>query len=129
MCFSSKSFFEVPICFISYVLTRCRISYSALQELKWLRLLSNVEGTVKLLDAFVHEQQVVLVFNYADCDLTGICVKGPKLQLAEVKCLMRQILEAVYNIHSRLLMHRDIKGMFLNEDSILRKCKRFLILL
>jgi len=86
------------------------ISYSALQELKWLRLLSNVEGTVKLLDAFVHEQKLVLVFNYADCDLTGICVKGPKLQLAEVKCIMRQMLEAVFNIHSRFLMHRDIKG-------------------
>jgi len=86
------------------------ISYSALQELKWLRLLANVEGTVKLLDAFVHEQKLVLVFNYADCDLTGICVKGPKLQLAEVKCLMRQMLEAVFNIHSRFLMHRDIKA-------------------
>src|SRR5690349_6633666 len=97
------------------VLTMCffSVSYAALQEIKWLRFLHNVDGVVKLIEAFVHEDKPVLVFNYAECDLTGIIVRAPKLELSSIKCIMKQILQGLHNIHSHFLMHRDIKGNLL----------------
>jgi len=89
---------------------------SFLQEIKYLQEFASCEGVIRLLETFEFEdaqdkiKRIVLVLEYADSDLTGLCDKGPKLELHHVKCLMFQILQAVANFHSRDLMHRDLKS-------------------
>lgn len=55
-----------------------------------------------------------LVFEYAPHDLTDILdssqfVPGKSLTLANVKCLVLQLLNAVEYLHSHWIIHRDIK--------------------
>jgi len=91
------------------------VSYSALQEVKYLRQLSECSRVMKLLDVFIDQNSTVMVFNYADADLTGILSRSSssssfKLSIRQAKSLFKQLLEGMVQLHSRGLIHRDIKA-------------------
>ncbi|KAG2500660.1 hypothetical protein HYH03_001426 [Edaphochlamys debaryana] len=57
-------------------------------------------------------ESVFLVFEYCEHDLGRLLDwLGPSrgFSMSEVKCLMRQLLEAVASLHDRWVVHRDIK--------------------
>lgn len=93
------------------------VSYLALQEIKSLKFLSDCKHIVKLLDVFSEKDNnsnndsLCLVFPFASSDLTGLLsVPSYTPPLAHVKCLFKQLLEGLSEIHKRHLMHRDIKA-------------------
>jgi serine/threonine protein kinase len=53
---------------------------------------------------------VFLLFEYCEHDLSKLirAVKNP-FKESEVKCLIRQLLSAVVHLHSKWIVHRDIK--------------------
>lgn len=55
---------------------------------------------------------VYLVFEYLDYDLAGLLQRpsAPPLTLAQVKGILRQLLEALVYLHGRGVVHRDLKG-------------------
>ena len=52
-----------------------------------------------------------MVFEYLDYDLTGVLEnKSVSLDLSQIKCLMKQLLEGIHYVHTNKVMHRDIKA-------------------
>ena len=51
-----------------------------------------------------------MVFEYMDADLTGVLASAAQLSVAHIKCLLKQVLESLAALHSRSIMHRDVKG-------------------
>merc|ERR1712150_44597 len=91
------------------------------KELKSLKLLRDVRGVVDLLDAFFsNDGEVVLVFEWMSNNLSGIIASfsPDRLSLRIIKCYLRQLFEALIDVHSRGLMHLDIKSanVLLNDS-------------
>ena len=65
------------------------------------------------------DAEVVLVFDYMPNDLSGLIrsIRPQRLSMRIIKSYMKQLLEAVAEIHDRDLMHLDIKpaNILLNE--------------
>jgi len=68
---------------------------------------------------------IFMVMEYMDHDLKMLMrsMKQPFRQ-AEVKCLLRQLLEAVEAIHAHWILHRDLKtsNLLLNNAGVLKVC-------
>lgn len=56
--------------------------------------------------------QLVLVFEYMETDLWRL-ISGPNanVPLLQIKCIMRQLFEGLYQCHTAGIMHRDVKRM------------------
>jgi len=104
------------------------VSYLALQEIKYLKFLRECKNIINLLDVFTdkdsHNKDVLcLAFNFVTADLTGLLsVPTYTPSLSHVKCLFKQLLEGLCEIHKRNLMHRDIKAanLLINHDGHLQ---------
>ncbi|MEW5300956.1 MAG: hypothetical protein WDW36_003843 [Sanguina aurantia] len=68
---------------------------------------------------------VFLVFEYCEHDLGRLLDAMPaKFSIAEVKCLMKQLLEAVAYLHQRWTVHRDLKlsNLLYTGQGMLKLC-------
>jgi len=96
------------------------LPFTSVREIKFLTQLRSVTHVVTLLDSFFGKDgELVCVFEWMDHDLSGLLSTLPGgLPLANAKCYMKQLLEALFEVHQRGLMHRDIKAanMLLNNE-------------
>jgi len=88
---------------------------TALREINNLVQLRRVPGSQNIVSVedifFTKDGNLVLVFEYCSMDLSGLLAEQSlHLSLAQVKCILRQILEGVFTCHSLNLMHRDLKA-------------------
>ncbi|KAF3766980.1 kinase-like protein [Cryphonectria parasitica EP155] len=64
---------------------------------------------IPLLETFRdHEQRFTLVFPYMPLTLSGLLDSGP-LESAQIRTIFTDLFEALKNIHSQGIIHRDIK--------------------
>merc|ERR1711971_316412 len=64
-----------------------------------------------------------MVMEYAEHELRELLEKR-KFAVAEVKCLLKQLLSAMCHLHDRWVMHRDLKtsNILLTNGGILKVC-------
>lgn len=54
----------------------------------------------------------VLVFDYMEHDLLGLVAKKIKLSSARVRSIFKQMASGLSDLHSKNIIHRDIKSKF-----------------
>ncbi|GFS63146.1 cyclin-dependent kinase 9, partial [Trichonephila clavipes] len=91
---------------------------TALREIKILQLLKH-ENVVNLIEVCRpkasefnrSELTFFLVFDFCEHDLAGLLSNvNVKFSLGEIKMVMKQLLNALYFIHSNKIVHRDMKA-------------------
>ena len=90
---------------------------TAMREIKLLQSFDH-ENIVGLLEMMVEHNQIYMVFDYLDHDLTGL-LTHPDLKLEEChrKYIFKQLIEGLNYLHKKRVIHRDIKGSNLLLDS------------
>jgi len=84
---------------------------TALREIKILESLQH-QNIVCLKEVAVGNKwdEIYLVFEYVDHDMADLLDSINKpFSLSEIKCLFKQLLEAVAYMHMNWVIHRDIK--------------------
>ena len=88
---------------------------TAIREIKLLQSLDH-PNILKLMEMMVSKGHVYMVSEYLEHDLTGI-LNNPSMQVenrnftdANLKSLMKQLLQGLDYIHWRGVLHRDLKG-------------------
>ena len=103
--------------------TRDGINRTALREIKLLKELEN-ENIIGLLDVFFgHNSNVSLVFDFMDTDLEKIIQDSNIILTAgHIKKYMLMTLQGMEYLHSRWVLHRDIKpnNLLLNRQGVLK---------
>jgi len=100
------------------------LSFTAVREIKYLQQLSHNKNVIKLEGTFFSpEKELVLVFEYMEHDLSGLLsIPDVSFSESETKCIMKQLLEGLHQIHSAGIMHRDVKAanLLLGSDNVLK---------
>ncbi|KAM9780985.1 uncharacterized protein ACBT44_022369 isoform 2-T2 [Syngnathus typhle] len=102
-------------------------SNKELQSLKKeITIMSNLQhpNIVKLFDSFETETEVIVVTEYAEGQLFQIIeVDGslPESQVCEIAC---QLVSALYYLHSRRILHRDMKpqNILFDKNGVVKLC-------
>lgn len=95
---------------------------TAVREIKLLQSLRHV-NIVNLQEVMVEQNDCFMVFEYLAYDLTGILHHPSfKLQAPQKKDLARQLFEGLDYLHTRGVLHRDIKAanILVGKDGILK---------
>ena len=91
---------------------------TSLREINILSQLNHHANVIKLQEVVVgyKKDSVFLSFEYCEADLANLVdymarnkKDVPYLNLAEIKCLMLQLLKAVSYLHDNDVLHRDLK--------------------
>ena len=91
---------------------------TAMREIKLLQSF-NHPNIVGLLEMMVEQNQIYMIFDYMDHDLTGL-LTHPDLKLEEChkKFIFKQLMEGLNYLHRKRVIHRDIKGSNILLDNI-----------
>ncbi|CUM67711.1 uncharacterized protein PRCAT00005416001 [Priceomyces carsonii] len=91
---------------------------TAMREIKLLQSFDH-ENVVGLLEMMIEHNQIYMVLDYMDHDLTGL-LTHPDLKLEEShkKFIFKQLMEGLNYLHKRRVIHRDIKGSNILLDNM-----------
>lgn len=92
-------------------------------EVKYLSQLVSQKNVIHLRDYFWNKEgQLCIVFEYMDYDLWKLMTGPITFTMLQIKCLMKQLLEGLYQCHSTGIMHRDIKpsNLLINSEGVLK---------
>lgn len=83
---------------------------TAMREIKLLQSFQH-PNVVGLLEMMVETNQIFMIFDYMDHDLTGL-LTHPDMKLEEChkKFIFKQLMEGLNYLHKKRVIHRDIKG-------------------
>lgn len=58
----------------------------------------------------VDQPRFYMIFEYAKHDLAGLIDHKINFKEQDIKCIMKQIIEGLYNLHQLNIIHRDLKS-------------------
>jgi serine/threonine protein kinase len=93
-------------------------------EIKYLTQLTTSKNVVHIRDYFwTKELHLCIVFEFMDYDLWRLMTSpNVTFDMLQIKCLVRQMLEGLYQCHSVGIMHRDVKpsNLLINSSGVLK---------
>lgn len=99
---------------------------NAENEVEFLKVLVG-PTLIKYYENFIENNCIYIVMEYAECGSLGDLIykryiQGKKFEYEEIMQIMAQITLGVMSIHSRYILHRDIKtqNIFITKDNILK---------
>jgi len=98
------------------------VSWTALREVKILREVSHAH-VVNLLDVFVHNDVVSLVFEFCAFDLDRVIRDGERALLeGEIVSYVLMLLRGLEALHAVWVLHRDLKpsNLLINDAGVLK---------
>jgi len=102
---------------------------TAIREVKMLQKLQSeyiidlIEICNKKCSTFQEKSSFYLVLAFCDYDLAGLLSnKKTKLELADIKCIMKQLVTGLSIIHKADILHRDLKSanILINSEGVLK---------
>ncbi|MEN2496415.1 MAG: Cyclin-Dependent Kinase 7 [Marteilia pararefringens] len=99
------------------------INRTAINEIKYLKSLTDHPNIIKMKDVFTKQSTVSLVFEFMDTDLQKLIANsGILLSNADMKCLFLQMMHGVAYLHSLWILHRDLKpdNLLLSRFGVLK---------
>ena len=61
---------------------------------------------------------IILVFDYFEHDLFGLMARRVRFELKQIKYIFQQIVRGVAHMHSKCIMHRDIKSELIRRERL-----------
>lgn len=93
------------------------------QEIEILRKLKH-ENIIEMLDAFESPQEFCVVTEFAQGELFEVLEDDKSLPEEQVQAIARQLVRALYYLHSNRIIHRDMKpqNILIGAGSIVKLC-------
>ncbi|CAN1336005.1 Serine/threonine-protein kinase TIO [Linum perenne] len=93
------------------------------QEIEILRKLKH-ENVIEMLDSFESPQEFCVVTEFAQGELFEILEDDKYLPEEQVQAIAKQLVRALYYLHSNRIIHRDMKpqNILICSDSIVKLC-------
>lgn len=97
------------------------IPSTAIREICILRELTH-ENIVSLIDVIATDEKLYLIFEFVEQDLKQHLDSVPALDPRIVKSFMRQLIAAVGFLHSKRILHRDLKpqNVLINAEGVVK---------
>lgn len=93
------------------------------QEIEILRKLKH-ENIIEMLDAFESPQEFCVVTEFAQGELFEVLEDDKSLPEGQVQAIAKQLVKALYYLHSNRIIHRDMKpqNILIGAGSIVKLC-------
>ncbi|EDV22496.1 uncharacterized protein TRIADDRAFT_28806 [Trichoplax adhaerens] len=93
------------------------------REIEIMRNLSH-NNIIALLDSFETNKEICVVTEYADGELFQILEDDNRLMEDQIRTIAKQLVSALYYLHSNRILHRDIKpqNILLCKNGIIKLC-------
>ena len=94
------------------------------RELEMLKKIKH-ENIVEYKESFIHKKNLYLVFEYVEKNLLELLQETPNgISPPKIKYLIYQLIKAIKYLHSKNIIHRDIKteNLLINPDLKLKLC-------
>ena len=117
---------------LKFIKISCKTSSSGFPttSLREIEILNKLRGHENIINMFgvitsiKSIKKIAMVLEFAEHDLKTLLDLGIDYSQSEVKCLMKQLLNGLSYLHSKFILHRDIKpnNLLLKSDGTLKIC-------
>ena len=101
-----------------------KLGQAVFREVQILNLLKPHDNIVTLHEVIKQDKQILLVFELLNRTILDELQLNRKLDLIEAKKIIYQLLRACAHMHSKNVVHRDVKpeNMLLSKNGVLKVC-------